>query len=148
VIIAEPGREQEAALRLGRIGFDDVKGYLRDGMAALAERQDLVRSTERVSPLMLAEELASKEPPLVIDIRVPREWAGGHLKDSINLPLAHLKERIAEVPRDRRIVVHCAGGYRSSIAAGILSQYGFTNLIELAGGIAAWEAGKLPVVTG
>ena len=148
VIIAEPGREEEAALRLGRIGFDEVKGYLRDGMAALAERHDLVRSTERVSPLMLAEELASQNPPLVIDIRSPREWGGGHLKDSVNLPLAHLKERIAEIPRDRRIAVHCAGGYRSSIAAGILSQHGFTNLIELAGGIAAWEAGKLPVVGG
>src|SRR5206468_9716585 len=59
VIIAEPGREGEAALRLGRIGFDHVKGYLRDGMQALADRQDLVWSTERVSQATLAEELAS-----------------------------------------------------------------------------------------
>src|SRR3984957_12294683 len=69
VIIAEPGREQEAALRLGRIGFDHVKGYLKDGMGALAGRQDLVWSTERINAAMLTEELASKEPPLVIDIR-------------------------------------------------------------------------------
>jgi hydroxyacylglutathione hydrolase len=148
VIIAEPGREQEAALRLGRIGFDHVRGYLRDGMGALAERQDLVWSTERVNASMLAEELASKEPPLVLDIRGPREWNATHLSDSINLPLAHLQERIAEVPRNRKIAVHCAGGYRSSIAVSILSQYGITNLIELAGGITAWEAAKLPVVTG
>jgi rhodanese-related sulfurtransferase len=58
-----------------------------------------------------------------------------------------LQERIAEIPRDRRIAVHCAGGYRSSIAAGILQQYGITNLAEMAGGIAAWEAAKLPVVS-
>lgn len=148
VIIAEPGREQEAALRLGRIGFDHVRGYLRDGMGALAERQDLVRVTERISALMLAEELASHDPPLVIDIRGPREWSANHLSDSINLPLGHLQERIAEVPRDRRIVVHCAGGYRSSIAASILNQYGITNLMELAGGIAAWEAAKFPVISG
>jgi rhodanese-related sulfurtransferase/glyoxylase-like metal-dependent hydrolase (beta-lactamase superfamily II) len=147
VIIAEPGREQEAALRLGRIGFDHVRGYLRDGMEALADRQDLVWSTERVNASMLAEELASKDPPLVIDIRAPREWSASHLSDSINLPLAHLQERIAEVPRNRRIAVHCAGGYRSSIAVSILNQYGITNLIELAGGITAWEAAKLPVVT-
>ena len=147
VIVAEPGREQEAALRLGRIGFDQVLGYLREGMVALAMRQDLVWSTERVSAPMLAEELASKSPPLVIDVRSPREWAGAHLKDSLNLPLTHLKERIAEIPRDRRIAVHCAGGYRSSIAASILSQHGFTNLTELAGGLAAWEAAKLPVAT-
>src|ERR1700688_4071672 len=63
VIVAEPGREHEAAVRLGRIGFDHVKGYLRDGMEALAERQDLVWATERVSAPMLAEELASGNPP-------------------------------------------------------------------------------------
>lgn len=147
VIIAEPGREQEAALRLGRIGFDHVKGYLKDGMGALAERQDLVWSTERVSAPMLADELASQNPPLVIDIRAPREWSTSHLNDSINLPLAQLQQRMAEVPRNRRIAVHCAGGYRSSIAVSILNQHGITNLIELAGGITAWEAAKFPVVT-
>jgi len=148
VIIAEPGREQEAALRLGRIGFDHIKGYLRDGMGALAERQDLVWSTERVSASMLAEELASRNPPLVLDIRNPPEWNAKHLSDGVNLPLAHLRERIGEVPRSRRIAVHCAGGYRSSIAVSILNQYGITNVIELAGGITAWEAAKLPVITG
>ncbi len=148
VIVAEPGREQEAALRLGRIGFDHVRGYLRDGMGALAERQDLVWSTERVSAPMLVEALASQNPPLVIDIRARREWTAKHLSDSINIPLTELQQRIAEIPRDRPIAVHCAGGYRSSIAASILNQYGITNLVELAGGIAAWEAAKLPVVSG
>jgi hydroxyacylglutathione hydrolase len=147
VIIAEPGREQEAALRLGRIGFDHVRGYLKDGMGALAGRQDLVWSTERVNAAMLTEELATTEPPLVLDIRSPREWSANHISDSINLPLGHLQERIVEVPRNRRIAVHCAGGYRSSIAVSILNQYGITNLIELAGGITAWEAAKLPVVS-
>jgi rhodanese-related sulfurtransferase len=148
VIIAEPGREQEAALRLGRIGFDHIKGYLREGMQALAKRQDLVWSTNRVSAPMLADELSSTNPPLIIDIRTPREWSAGHLDQSINLPLSQLQSHISEVPRDRRIAVHCAGGYRSSIAASILNQYGITDLIELAGGITAWEAAKLPVVTG
>jgi rhodanese-related sulfurtransferase len=146
VIIAEPGREQEAALRLGRIGFDHVKGYLRDGMGALAERQDLVWPTERVSAPMLAEALASENPPLVIDIRARREWTAKHLNDSINIPLTELHKRLTEIPRDRPLAVHCAGGYRSSIAASILSQYGLTNLVELAGGIAAWEAAKFQVV--
>jgi rhodanese-related sulfurtransferase len=65
----------------------------------------------------------------------------------MNIPLNHLQERIAEVPRYRRIVVHCEGGYRSSIAASILHHYGITNLIEMAGGLTAWEAAKLPVVS-
>jgi len=147
VIIAEPGREEEAALRLGRIGFDHVKGYLQGGMEALAARPDLVWPTDRISAPMVAEELASADPPLLLDIRNPREWGMKHIDGSVNVPLNHLQERIAEIPRDRRIAVHCAGGYRSSIAASILHQYGITNLIEMAGGLAAWDAAKLPVVS-
>src|SRR4051812_22631943 len=98
VIIAEPGREGEAALRLGRIGFDHVKGHLRGGMEALADRPDLVWPTERVSAPMVAEELASADPPLLLDIRNPREWSTRHIAGSINIPLNHLQERIAEVP--------------------------------------------------
>jgi hydroxyacylglutathione hydrolase len=147
VIIAEPGREQEAALRLGRIGFDHVWGYLDGGMAALEARPDLVWPTERASAPMVADELAGSDPPLVLDIRNPREWDARHIPESLNIPLNHIQERLAEVPRDRRIAVHCAGGYRSSIAISILHQYGITNLMEMAGGLAAWDAAKLPVVS-
>jgi len=145
VIVAEPGREQEAALRLGRIGFDHVLGYLPNGMAALAERQDLVWPTERAGVLIAAEELESADPPLLLDVRAPKEWAAKHIAGSMNIPLNHLQERIDQVPRDRRIGVHCAGGYRSSIAVSILHQHGITNLFEIAGGLAAWEAAGLPV---
>jgi rhodanese-related sulfurtransferase/glyoxylase-like metal-dependent hydrolase (beta-lactamase superfamily II) len=146
LIIAEPGREPEAALRLGRIGFDHVKGYLNGGMEALASRPDLVWPTDRLSAPMVVEELASANPPLLLDIRNPREWLAKHIAGSVNIPLNHIEERIAEIPRDRRIAVHCAGGYRSSIAASILHQYGITNLVEMAGGLAAWDAAKLPMV--
>ena len=147
VLIAEPGREQEAALRLGRIGFDHVRGYLDGGMAALAERADLVWPTERVTAADIAAELAAPQSPLVLDIRTAREWHMEHIPGSINIPLNHLPERVTDLPRDRRIAVHCAGGYRSSIAASILHQHGFTNLEEMAGGIAAWDAAKLPTTS-
>jgi rhodanese-related sulfurtransferase/glyoxylase-like metal-dependent hydrolase (beta-lactamase superfamily II) len=146
VIIAEPGREQEAALRLGRIGFDHVRGYLDGGMEALAARPDLVWPTERVSVLIAAEDLADSDLSLILDVRTPHEWTVKHIEGSLNIPLNHLQDRIDEVPRDCRIAIHCAGGYRSSIAASILQQYGMTNLIEIAGGLAAWEAAGLPVV--
>lgn len=145
VIIAEPGREQEAALRLGRIGFDRVEGYLRGGMAALADRTDLIRPTERASVPMLIEELESPNPPLILDVRSQQEWKERHIPDSRNIPLSQLKERIDEIPKARRIAVHCAGGYRSSIAVSLLDQNAITNVIELAGGITAWEAANLPV---
>ena len=147
VIIAEPGREQEAALRLGRIGFDHVKGYLTGGMEALADRPDLVWPTERVNAGTAAESMAAEGSSVVLDIRNPREWATKHIPGSINIPLNRLQQRIDEIPRDRPIVVHCAGGYRSSIAVSILHQYGITNLIEIAGGLAAWDAARLPVTS-
>jgi hydroxyacylglutathione hydrolase len=143
VIIAEPGREREAALRLGRIGFDHIKGHLDGGMEALASRPELVWPTERLSAPLVAEELASANPPLLLDVRNQREWEAKHIAGSVNIPLNRLQERIGEIPRDRRIAVHCAGGYRSSIAASILHQHGITNLIELAGGLAAWDAASL-----
>ncbi|HEU5458125.1 MAG TPA: MBL fold metallo-hydrolase [Terracidiphilus sp.] len=146
VLVAEPGREQEAALRLGRIGFDHVRGFLQGGMAALADRPDLIWPTERQSVLLVAEELAADPPPFILDVRNPKEWEAKHLESSVNLPLNRLQASINEVPRDRRILVHCAGGYRSSVAAGILHQYGITNLVEMAGGLAAWEAAQLPMV--
>lgn len=145
VIVADPGREEEAAVRLGRIGFDHVRGYLRGGMEALAGRPDLLRHTERASVLIAAEELAA-DSHVVLDVRAPKEWVEKHIANSVNIPLNHLQERISELPRDRRIFVHCAGGYRSSTATGILHQHGITDLVEIAGGMAAWEAAGLPAV--
>jgi len=145
VLIAEPGRQKEAAMRLGRIGFDHVAGYLKDGIQVLEARPDLVDGTERVAPAMLAAELASPNPPFVLDVRMPKEWQSRRIEGSTNIPLNHLQERLEELPRGQEIVVHCAGGYRSSIAASILQQHGFEELTELVGGIAAWEAAKLPV---
>jgi len=146
LIIAEPGREQEAAMRLGRIGFDNVKGYLEQGMEALAGRSDLVVRTQRTSAATVAEELDDENPPLVLDVRNAREWASGHIASSLNIPLNHLQGRLAEIPPDRRIAVHCAGGYRSSIAASLLQQHGIADFAEMAGGIAAWKAGSFPLV--
>jgi hydroxyacylglutathione hydrolase len=138
VIIAPPGREEEAATRLGRIGFDQTAGFLQSGMQALEDRPDLLAATERIGAGELVDELASATPPLVLDVRRPREWADAHIDGSINVPLNHLEERIGELPRDRRIVVHCASGYRSSIAASLLARRGFERLAELTGGMAAW----------
>jgi hydroxyacylglutathione hydrolase len=146
VIIAEPGRQEEAAMRLGRIGFDSVVGYLRDGINTLESRTDLMTGTTRVTPAEASALIGSASPPLVVDIRAPREWQKSHLEGSVNIPLNHLIERINELPLEQPLLVHCAGGYRSSIAAGVLQQHGRIKLTELAGGITAWEAAGLPVI--
>jgi len=147
LLIASPGREHEAALRLGRIGFDQVRGYLGGGMEALTDHPELLAYTLRSSAPELAALMAGSVPPLLIDVRTSREWSARHIGGSVNLPLNRLRDQAAEIPRDRAIAVQCAGGYRSSIAASLLQQQGITDLVEVAGGLAAWDAASLPVAS-
>ncbi len=145
VIIADPGRENESAIRLGRIGFDHVAGYLQNGMKSLESRPELVAFTERLSAPYAAEILSSSEPPLTIDVRTPREREQKQISGSLSIPLNRLIENMATLPKSRPLLIYCAGGYRSSIAASLLQGKGFNPVSEIAGGIAAWEAAKLPV---
>ena len=151
VIVADPGAEAQSALRLGRIGFDQVVGFLDGGLAAMQERRpqgsapQVIVSTDRLSPQTAADRMAAPNPPLVIDIRTPRERADKSIDGSMHRPLNTLRDGLPDVARDRAIIVHCAGGYRSSMAASLLQRDGFTNVSELAGGITAWEAAGLPL---
>ena len=150
VIIADPGREHEAAMRLGRIGFDHIVGYLKDGLHSVRSRPELMRSTERLSAQVAAERVAAaagERTPVLVDVRAPGERQQKRIAGSVGIPLTHLRERLSELPADRPLLVYCAGGYRSSIAASLLQSHGFTQVSEIAGGIAAWDAGKLPVET-
>jgi rhodanese-related sulfurtransferase len=156
VVVAEEGGPgggddpaAEAVMRLGRIGFDNVAGYLAGGMSALATRDDLVERTERITAPALAEWLAGKRPdagatPIVVDVRSAAEHAGGHVAGSLNIPLTHLDERIGEIPAGRPVVVHCEGGYRSAIAASLLQKLGRRDVHDMVGGYKAWLAAKLP----
>ena len=151
VIIAEPGREREAATRLGRIGFDHATGYLDGGLEAVENRPDLLIPTERVGASDLAELLApsvgaASHPALLLDVRTAHERELKRIDGSVGIPLNQLPSRMTELSRDRRILVHCAGGYRSSIAASLLQCAGFDQVGELAGGLAAWEAARLPTI--
>lgn len=143
VLVAPPGREEEAAMRLGRIGFDRVAGYLRGGMETLAGRADLIGGWERMSASQLAERMASGQGPLVVDVRTAGERGTGSIEGSVHLPLTQLERRADELPRGRAIVVHCAGGYRSAIAVSLLRRRGFVKVTDLVGGIAAWKAARL-----
>jgi glyoxylase-like metal-dependent hydrolase (beta-lactamase superfamily II)/rhodanese-related sulfurtransferase len=149
VVIAEEGGEEEAVMRLGRIGFDNVAGYLAGGMNALAARDDLVERTGRITAPALAEWLAGKRPdagaaPIVVDVRSEAEHAGGHIAGALNIPLTHLDERIGEIPAGRSVAVHCEGGYRSAIAASLLQKLGRRDVHDMVGGYKAWLAAKLP----
>jgi rhodanese-related sulfurtransferase len=88
--------------------------------------------------------LRSAAPPLVLDVRTEREHREKRIGGSVNIPLKRMRARLADVPRDGVKIVHCAGGYRSAIAAGILQAEGVPGVLELVGGLGAWEAAGLP----
>ncbi len=144
VIIAEPGKEQEATTRLGRIGFDRVEGYLEHGIEAARVRPGLLERTERLDATSLAGLLSIGEPPLVVDVRGSGEHAAGRIEGSVNIPLNRLEASLDRLERGRRIVLQCQSGYRSSIAASLLARHGYSAVVDLEGGLSAWEKAGLP----
>lgn len=145
VLVADPGREDEAATRLGRIGFDNVVGYLHGGMQALEPRPDLAVRTARITAPTLAERLEAGDEPAVLDVRTDGERALGAIEGSLHVPLPRLLERVDEVLRDRELVVVCGSGYRSSIAASLLRRAGMEDVTDMVGGMDGWNASNLAV---
>lgn len=144
VVIAEPGTEQEAVVRLGRIGFDHVAGFLQDGMGALQNRPELLASIPRITAIEIWIQQHAPVPAFtVVDVRSEMEWAAGHIPGSLNIPLPRLRDRQAEIPADRPVAVHCEGGYRSAVAASLIAQSGRSDVFDLAGGFKAWVASRL-----
>jgi rhodanese-related sulfurtransferase len=144
-IVANPGCEHEAAALLELIGIT-VEGFLDGGAQAVALRPDRAATVERVTAAALAAQLESHEPPLVLDVRTEQERRSRRIGASVHIPLALLMQRLDELPTDRVLVVYCAEGYRSAIAASLLLREGYGAVLDLAGGIAAWQASDLETV--
>jgi len=146
VIVGEPGSEEEAAVRLGRIGLDRVVGYLEGGMGALKDRADLVGFAERLTATDVAAKLGGADAPYLLDVRAEKEFESGHVEGAVNLPLNRLEEELASVPKDRDVVVICRSSYRSSTACSLMRRAGYTRVADMVGGMNAWSANDLPVV--
>ncbi len=139
VLVCEPGTEHEAAVRLARIGFDRVLGYLDDVYGVLATHPERAARSSRLTVAALAERLADGGVPVqLVDVRNDAEVRLGAIDGAIAIPLAQLRTRLAELDPARPTVVHCAGGYRSSVAASMLEANGFADVSDLLGGYGAW----------
>jgi hydroxyacylglutathione hydrolase len=138
VLVCAPGHEREAAVRLGRVGLDRVLGYLGGGIEATNGLIVRVRHPARITSDCLRRRLARGPVPL-IDVRGEAEWEHEAIEGSLNIPLEHLRERIAEIP-EGPVVIYCRTGERSSTAASLLEQAGRMNVVDLVGGITAWKA--------
>jgi hydroxyacylglutathione hydrolase len=141
VLVTEKGKEYESVLRLARVGYEKVKGYLQGGISAWKGALDKVTSvTASQLPSMMAKSI-------VLDVRKPGEWEAGHLKNAEFFPLSDLRENITELSRDDNYIIHCGGGYRSMTAISLMKQQGFRNLINVSGGFGAMQAAGLEIET-
>ena len=137
VLVTDPGAEEEAKLRLARIGFDEVVGALDGGAARLADRPELARQASRLSVPAFDEAVGSGDVQ-VVDVRNPGETALGSIPGATTIPLARLREESASLNLERPIVVYCAGGYRSSVGASLLRSLGAADVSDILGGYGAW----------
>lgn len=136
VLITEAGKEKEAVTRLSRVGFSRIVGYVNDGVEAWKKAGEDLDMLIEVEADELAMDLPFDENLVVIDVRRPTEFAEGHVKDAVNLPLNQLTDpaSMSNLDEAQNLYVHCAGGYRSVIAASLLKRQGIHNLRNVAGG--------------
>jgi glyoxylase-like metal-dependent hydrolase (beta-lactamase superfamily II)/rhodanese-related sulfurtransferase len=141
VVITDPGTEQEARIRMARIGFDRFVGVLDDPYGSFIAHPEEVAVLSRLTAGQLKARL--DDPALgvqVVDVRNPGEVALGRIDGSRAIPLPQLRDRLDELDATRPVVVHCAGGYRSAIAASLLEANGLPDVSDLLGGYGAWAA--------
>jgi glyoxylase-like metal-dependent hydrolase (beta-lactamase superfamily II)/rhodanese-related sulfurtransferase len=148
VLVADPGSEQTAKLRLGRIGFDRVLGHLDGGAAALEAHPEHVAVASRLTAAQLEQRRAALPDLQLVDVRQPAEHAGGMLPGAVPLPLTQLRDRIGELDLGAPIVVYCAGGYRSSAAASLLRSRGARDVSDVLGGYGACTLRAAGAATG
>jgi rhodanese-related sulfurtransferase len=137
IIVAENNEKvKEAIIRLSRVGYDNAIGYLEGGFEAWQNAGKEINIVHRITAEQL-EKHCKEEKQIIIDVRKVSEFQSEHLVDSINIPLNVLHNHLAEFPKEMPFILHCAGGYRSMIAASMLKQKGFDNFVDVIGGFAA-----------
>ncbi|ADF53338.1 metallo-beta-lactamase superfamily protein [Zunongwangia profunda SM-A87] len=143
LLITEVGKEEEAITRLSRVGYDNTQGYLADGMKSWEAVGKDVDTINRIT----AEELEQKmkQDIVIIDVRKKSEFDSEHIKGVVNVPLNQINQHLEKFPKEQEFVLHCAGGYRSMIAASILQQRGWSQLTDVIGGFKSIKETTIPV---
>lgn len=132
LLVTDQGNEEETITRLARVGFDNVIGYLNGSFEAWKNSGKEIDEIKRINPEEFASEF--KDDSTVLDVRKPSEYEAEHINDAFNKPLDYISEWIANIDDSKHFFLHCAGGYRSMIAASILNAHGIRNFTEVEGG--------------
>lgn len=144
LLVVPEGKSKEAVTRLSRVGYDNTLGYLEGGMDAWVDAGKDVEALKSI----FAEEFATrfKDGNLnILDVRRDGEYASSHIENAQHFALDHINNKMSEVSKDKTYYIHCAGGYRSVIAASILKARGFNNLIDIDSGYGAIKNTDLPI---
>jgi rhodanese-related sulfurtransferase len=148
LLVTEKGKEKETVTRLARVGFEKLEGYLDGGFEAWQAAGEPIDMIINVEPDELAMDLPFDNHLVVVDVRKEVEYADGHVKDAVNIPLETLTDpgSMADINEEDNLYIHCAGGYRSVIACSLIKRQGIHNLRNVEGG---WnqikEQEKIPV---
>lgn len=142
VLITEVGKEDESILRLARVGYENVIGYLEGGVAAWDAKLDVIKS---ITAEQMKAEVSSGL--MVLDVRKPSEWNISHVKDAVFTPLAEMPGNLNSFDKAKPYLVHCGGGYRSMMAISLMKKHGFKNLMNIYGGFGAMQEAGLEIVS-
>lgn len=146
LLVLEQARDLwEACWQLLRIGYDLPLGWLAGGMHAWRTAAKPLETLPQWTVGALREQLQRGGDLFLLDVRQPDEWADGHIEGAVHITGAGLPDRLGEVPRDRPIATLCGSGFRSSVAASLLAGRGYRNVVNVLGGMSAWQAAGYPV---
>lgn len=143
LLVTDSGMEEEAVTRLSRVGFDNVLGYLQGGFQSWLQAGKEIDTVNRITATAFEQQIIGKEA-MVIDVRKESEYAAEHVENAYSKPLAYINDWVNDIDPNQPFYLHCAGGYRSMIAASILQARGYRNFIEIEGGFKAISETQIP----
>lgn len=143
LLVTDAGMEEETVTRLSRVGFDHVVGYLKGGFTSWMDAGKEIDTVNRITAAEFATQIEGKEV-VVVDVRAASEYAAEHVEDAYSKPLAYINDWVNDIDPTQPFYLHCAGGYRSMIAASILQARGYRNFTEIAGGFNAIAETQIP----
>lgn len=144
ILVTPEGREEETITRLSRVGYDNTLGYLKGGIQSWIDAGLETDTIQRITATEL-ETLMNNGEKSVIDVRKPGEYDSAHIENVPNIPLDYINDHVQDFPSQETTYLHCAGGYRSMIAASILKARGFHNMIDVIGGFGKIKETNLPI---
>lgn len=147
IIVAPEGKEEESILRLARVGYERVLGFLEGGIESWIAAGKNTNTVKSIEPFQFADIVAGGNAN-VLDVRKLSEAEAGHVKNAAIIPLADLNQQFSSIPKNKTVYIHCAGGYRSMIASSMLKAQGYENIVNVHEGWSKIKTTDIPIATG